>query len=162
MLKYLGRALLALLYGGGVLSAVFLFLCAVGVLSPQVVADAYERLLLGPGQGWEPFLWYFALRGLGRLGKRRALYRLLAREDWGGPRWADPGGAVALVIEELAGLRPGPDMPMGVRFQPRLPAELEDFALQAPIGGQLARVEQREWRAALAVRPMAGRRDCRR
>jgi hypothetical protein len=40
MLKYLGRALLALLYGGGVLSAVFLFLCAVGVLSPQVVADA--------------------------------------------------------------------------------------------------------------------------
>ena len=30
MLKYLGRALLALLYGGGVLSAVFLFLCAVG------------------------------------------------------------------------------------------------------------------------------------
>ena len=51
---------------------------------------------------------------------------------------------------------------MGVRFQPRLPAELEDFALQAPIGGQLARVEQREWRAALAVRPMAGRRDCRR
>lgn len=40
MLKYLGRAFLALLYGGGVLSAVFLVLCAAGVLSPQVVAEA--------------------------------------------------------------------------------------------------------------------------
>lgn len=40
MIKYLGRALLALLYSGGVLSAVFLLLCALGVLSPQVVAEA--------------------------------------------------------------------------------------------------------------------------
>ena len=47
-----------------------------------------------------------------------------------------------------------------MNFMRDLPAELEDFALQAPIGGQLARVEQREWRAALTVRPMGGRQDC--
>lgn len=58
------------------------------------------------------------------------------------------------MIEELAGVRPDPERPMGLRFQPRLPAKLEDFALQAPIRGQLARVEQREWRAALTVRPL--------
>ena len=67
-----------------------------------------------------------------------------------------------LIVEELAGLLPDPDMPMGLRFRPRLPAELEEFALQAPLPGQLVWVEQREWRAALTVRPMGGRQDCRR
>lgn len=131
-------------------------------LTPQVGAEAYERLLLRPGQAWEPFLSYLALRGLGRLGRRRALYRLLTREAGDGPYRPEPGGAVPLIVEELAGLLPDPDMPMGLRFRPRLPAELEEFALQAPLRGQLVWVEQREWRAALTVRPMGGRQDCRR
>ena len=29
--------------------------------------------------------------------------------------------------EELAGVRPDPERPMGLRFQPRLPAKLEDL-----------------------------------
>lgn len=128
-------------------------------LTPSVGADAYERLAEEESAGCGPFLLYFALRGLGRLGKAQALYRLLTREgagDGGGIWGAGPGsgGAIPLMIEELAGVRPDPERPMGLRFQPRLPAKLEDFALQAPIRGQLARVEQREWRAALTVRPL--------
>ena len=128
-------------------------------LTPGVGAAAYERLLLRQREERDPLLAYLALRGLGRLGRRRALYRRLTREDWGGGGCPEAGGAVPLIVEELAGLLPDPDMPMGLRFRPRLPAELEDFALQAPIRGQLAWVEQREWRAALMVRPMPGRRD---
>lgn len=128
-------------------------------LTPSVGADAYERLLLEEGQGCGPFPLYFALRGLGRMGKVRTLYRLLTREGKAdGPEfWGEgpgAGGAIPLLIEELAGLRPDPEGPMGLRFRPCLPAKLEDFALQAPVGGQLARVEQREWRAALTVRPL--------
>ena len=128
-------------------------------LTPSVGADAYERLLLEEGQGCGTFPLYFALRGLGRMGKGRTLYRLLTREGAGdGPEfWGEgpgAGGAIPLLIEELAGLRPDPEGPMGLRFRPCLPAKLEDFALQAPVGGQLARVEQREWRAALSVRPL--------
>lgn len=52
VLTRMGRVLLALLYGAGGLSGIFLLLCALGVLSPQVVADALglEVLESPPGQ----------------------------------------------------------------------------------------------------------------
>lgn len=148
-------------------------------LTPAVGEDSYENLLLAPGRVCGPLPMYFALRGLGRMGKYGTLHRLLAREDeygwrnmlregatacfevWGREQkwntslchpWAS--GAIPLIIEELAGIKPDPDMPGGFRFDPHLPWKWENFALQAPFRGQLLRVEQQEWRAALTVRPM--------
>ena len=148
-------------------------------LTPSVGEDAYERLLCAPGRVCGPFPMYFALRGLARMGRHTTLYRLLTRDDeygwrnmlregatacfevWGKDQkwntslchpWA--GGAVPLIIEELAGVKPDPGMPTGFRFEPRLPWNWNDFALQVPFRGQLVRVEQQEWRAALTVRPM--------
>ena len=121
---------------------------------------------------------YFALRGLGRLGRHDALYRLLTRTDacgwrnmlregatacfevWGKEQkwntslchpWAS--GAIPLLIEELAGLQPDPEAAEGFRFQPHLPEALHGFALQAPFRGRLLRVEQKNGRTALAVLP---------
>lgn len=68
------------------------------------------------------------------------------------PPWAS--GAIPLIIEELAGLRPDPDREEGFRFEPHLPEKLDDFALQAPLRGWLLRVEQKNGRAALTVRTM--------
>ena len=148
-------------------------------LTPAVGEDAYERLLLTPGRACGPLPMYFALRGLGRMGRYKALYRLLTREDqygwrnmlregatacfeaWGKDQkwntslchpWAS--GAIPLMIEELAGVKPDPDWPSGFRFQPRLPAKLDNFRLQVPLRGSLVRVEQQEWRAALTVTPV--------
>lgn len=148
-------------------------------LTPPVGVEAYERLLCTPGRVCGPFPIYFALWGLGRMGRHKTLYRLLTRDDqygwrnmlregatacfesWGKDQkwntslchpWAS--GAIPLIIEELAGVKPDPDMPTGFRFEPRLPWNWNDFALQAPFRGQLVRVEQQEWRAALTVRPM--------
>ena len=139
---------------------------------------AYERLLLTPGRACGPLPMYFALRGLGRLGQHDALYRLLTRTDeygwrnmlregasacfevWGKDQkwnaslchpWA--GGAIPLIVEELAGVRPDPDRPGGFRFEPHLPGKVDDFALQVPFRGQLLSVRQENWRAALTVRP---------
>jgi len=152
-------------------------------LTPGEGADAYEKLLRAPGQACGPFHMYFALRGLGRLGRYEALYRLLTRADgygwrsmlregatacfgdWGGDRAQDAslccpgaGGALPIFIEELAGIRPDPDAPGGFRFQPHLPAKLDDLALQAPFRGLMLSVRQEDWRAALTVRPLSGGR----
>lgn len=140
--------------------------------------DAYEALLLTAGRYCGPLPTYFALRGLGRLGKWEALYRLLTRADahgwrnmlregatacfeaWGREQkwntslchpWAS--GAIPLIIEELAGLRPDPDGAEGFRFEPHLPEKLNGFALQAPFRGRVLRVEWKDGEAALAVLP---------
>ena len=121
---------------------------------------------------------YFALRGLGRLGRYDTLYRLLTRDDeygwrnmlregatacfeaWGKDQkwntslchpWAS--GAIPLIIEELAGLKPDPEAAGGFRFEPRLPEGMDGFVLQAPFRGRLLRVEQTDGRTALAVLP---------
>ena len=136
-------------------------------LTPPGGADAYERLLLTPGRVCGVLPMYFALRGLGRLGKYDALYRLITREDqygwrnmlaedattcfevWGKDQkwntslchpWAS--GAIPLVIEELAGLRPDPEAAEGFRFAPHLPEKLGGFILRAPFRGRLLRVEK--------------------
>ena len=138
-------------------------------LTPVEAADAYEKLLLTPGRVCGVLPMYFALRGLGRLGRYGTLYRLLTREDeygwrnmlregaaacfeaWGKDQkwntslchpWAS--GAVPLMIEELAGLKPDPDAPEGFRFEPHLPETLNDFALQAPFRGRRLLVEKKE------------------
>lgn len=145
-------------------------------LTPEGGGDAYERLLLTPGRVCGVFPMYFALRGLGRLGKYNTLYRLLTRGDgygwwnmlaegatacfeaWGKEQkwntslchpWAS--GAIPVIIEELAGLRPDPETVEGVRFEPHLPGGLGGFVLQAPFRGRLLRVEQKDGRTALAV-----------
>ena len=154
-----------------------LYAACFGLMPPEG-ADAYEKLLLTPGRACGVLPMYFALRGLGRLGKYDALYRLLVRTDeygwrnmlregatacfevWGRDQkwntslchpWAS--GAIPILIEELAGVRPDPDAPGGFRFEPHLPGFLNDFALQAPLRGQFLRVRQETWRAALVVRP---------
>lgn len=153
-------------------------------LTPPVGVEAYERLLCTPGRACGPFPMYFALWGLGRMGRHKTMYRLLTRQDeygwrnmlregastcfevWGKDQkrnaslcrpWAS--GAIPLIIEELAGVKPDPDMPTGFRFEPRLPWSWNDFALQVPFRGQLVRVEQQEWRAALTVQPMNRNRE---
>ncbi len=147
-------------------------------LTPEGGGDAYEALLLTPGRVCGVLPMYFALRGLGRLGRHDALYRLLTRTDacgwrnmlregatacfevWGKEQkwntslchpWAS--GAIPLLIEELAGLQPDPEAAEGFRFQPHLPEALHGFALQAPFRGRLLRVEQKNGRTALAVLP---------
>ena len=147
-------------------------------LTPEGGGDAYEALLLTPGRVCGVLPMYFALRGLGRLGRHDALYRLLTRTDacgwrnmlregatacfevWGKEQkwntslchpWAS--GAIPLLIEELAGLQPDPEAAEGFRFQPHLPDALHGFALQAPFRGRLLRVEQKNGRTALAVLP---------
>ncbi|MCC8129926.1 MAG: rhamnosidase, partial [Clostridiales bacterium] len=107
-------------------------------------------------------------RGLGRMGKYETLYRLLTRTDehgwrnmlregatacfeaWGKDQkwntslchpWAS--GAIPLMVEELAGLRPDPDSSEGVRFEPHLPEGLDGFALRVPFRGSLLNVTKR-------------------
>lgn len=136
-------------------------------LTPEGGGDAYERLLLTPGRVCGVLPMYFALRGLGRLGRYGALYRLLTRTDgygwrnmlaegatacfeaWGKDQkwntslchpWAS--GAIPLVIEELAGVKPDPGAEGGFRFEPHLPEALNGFTLQAPFRGRLLRVEK--------------------
>jgi len=142
-------------------------------------AERYVDLLFTPGRHCGPFPAYFALRGLGRLGRYEALYRLITREDaygwrnmlregatacfeaWGKDQkwntslchpWAS--GAIPLLIEELAGLRPDPSAPGGLRFEPHLPEDMGDFTLQAPLNGQLLRVERRKGRVSLIKNPI--------
>ena len=66
--------------------------------------------------------------------------------------WAS--GAIPLIIEELAGIRPDPDAAGGFRFEPHLPKCLDNFVLQAPLNGRLLRVIQTNGPAALTVRSM--------
>lgn len=147
-------------------------------LTPEGEGDAFETLLRSPGRVCGPFPMYFALRGLGRLGRYDALYRLLTRTDaygwrnmlaegatacfeaWGKDQkwntslchpWAS--GAVPLIIEELAGLRPDPEAAEGFRFAPHLPQGFPEFTLCAPFRGALLQVELRSGQAVLTVRP---------
>lgn len=141
-------------------------------------ADACAALLETPGRFCGPFPMYFALRGLARLGRYDTLYRLLTRTDvygwrnmlaegattcfeaWGKNQkwntslchpWAS--GAIPLLIEELAGLRPDPAAAEGFRFEPHLPSGLGDFTLQAPFRGRLLRVELKNGQTVLTVLP---------
>lgn len=137
-------------------------------LLPEEGWDAYERLLCTPGRVCGVLPMYFALRGLGRMGKYETLYRLVTRADeygwrnmlregatacfeaWGKEQkwntslchpWAS--GAIPLLVEELAGLRPDLDNAEGFRFEPHLPEGLDDFALQVPFRGSLLNVTKR-------------------
>ncbi|MCD8367656.1 MAG: family 78 glycoside hydrolase catalytic domain [Clostridiales bacterium] len=134
-------------------------------LLPEEGWDAYEGLLCTPGRVCGAMPMYFALRALGGMGKYDTLYRLLTRTDeygwrnmlregatacfeaWGKEQkwntslchpWAS--GAIPLIVEELAGLRPDPDSRSGLRFEPHLPEELDNFTLQAPFRGSLLKV----------------------
>ena len=136
-------------------------------LLPAEAADAYEAALLAPGRLCGVFPMYFALRGLARLGRYDALYRLLVRSDawgwrnmlregatacfeaWGKDQkwntslchpWAS--GPIPLIIEELAGLHPDPESPSGFRFTPRLPEEAGPFSLQVPLRGKILQVRR--------------------
>lgn len=145
--------------------------------------DAYEALLLEPGRHAGPFPAYFALRGLARLGKYETLYRLLTRTDlygwrnmlregatacfeaWGKEQkwntslchpWAS--GAIPLIIEELAGLKPDPEAAEGFRFEPHLPEGIPVFYLQAPFRGQLLRVLHQKSETRLTIAGLKKRR----
>lgn len=149
-----------------------------GLLGPDQV-DVYEALLLTPGRHAGPFPQYFALRGLARLGRYGALYRLLTRTDeygwrnmlregatacfeaWGKDQkwntslchpWAS--GFIPLLIEEIAGLHPDPSAPEGLRYEPHPPEEMGDFILHAPLRGRLLRVERHEGRLSLSQYPI--------
>ncbi len=126
-------------------------------LLPEEAVETYEALLLTPGRRCGIFPMYFALRGLGRIGRHETLYRLLTREDengwrnmlregattcfeaWGkDQKWNTSlchpwgSGAIPLIIEELAGIRPDPKEPDGYRFCPHLPEHVKDFKLKIP------------------------------
>lgn len=142
-----------------------LYAACFGLLPDKGAEDAYEALLLTPGRVCGVLPMYFALRGLGRLGKYETLYRLVTRTDaygwrnmlregatacfeaWGKEQkwntslchaWA--AGAIPLLIEELAGVRPDPDAPEGFSFRPHLPDSLGPFALQVPFRGGILRI----------------------
>ncbi|MCD8189923.1 MAG: family 78 glycoside hydrolase catalytic domain [Clostridiales bacterium] len=141
-------------------------------LLPEESWDAYERLLLTPGRVCGAMPMYFALRGLGRMGKYDSLYRLLTRTDESGWRnmlregatacfeaWGKEqkwntslchpwsSGTIPLLIEELAGLRPDPAAEEGFRFVPHLPEELGGFDLRVPFRGGILRVTKEAGRA---------------
>ena len=151
-----------------------------GLLPPESVT-AYEKLLLTPGRVCGVLPMYFALRGLGRMGRYDALYRLLTRDDaygwrnmlaegattcfeaWGKDQkwntslchpWAS--GAIPLIIEELAGLKPNPEAEGGFRFEPHLPKALDGFSLQVPFRGLLLQVEKTDGGVRLHKMPQGG------
>ena len=130
-------------------------------LLPSSSADAYEALLLTPGRFCGVLPMYFALRGLACLGKHRTLYRLLTRDDahgwrnmlregasacfeaWGKEQkwntslchpWAS--APISLIIEELAGFHPSPELPEGFFFEPKFENPPEDFRLVFPFRGE--------------------------
>ena len=134
-------------------------------LLPEESGDAYEALLLTPGRFCGVMPMYFALRGLAKLGKHRALYRLLTRTDeygwrnmlregasacfeaWGKEQkwntslchpWAS--GPISLIIEELAGFHPRPELPEGFFFEPKFENPPEDFRLIFPFRGERCQI----------------------
>lgn len=136
-------------------------------LLPKEAEDAFEALMLDPSRRCGVLPMYFALRALGRLGRFDAVYHLLTREDlwrkmiregatacfeaWGKDEkwntsfchpWAS--GAVSVLIEELAGLRPAPDAKGGFRFEPRLPDAVKDFSLTVPFRGARLKISRRD------------------
>lgn len=138
-------------------------------LLPKEAEAAYEALLLTPGRVCGVMPMYFALRALGRMGKYETLYHLITRTDeygwrnmlregatacfeaWGkDQKWntslchAWAAGAIPLIIEELAGVKPDPIQRAGFSFQPHLPGSLGAFALQVPFRGSLLRVTQNQ------------------
>lgn len=142
------------------------FAACFGLTRPQD-ADAYAALLFAPGRYCGPWAAFFALRGLARLGRYDAVYRFLTRTDPHGWRnmlaegatacfeafgkeqkwntslchpWA--AGALPVLIEALAGLRPDPAAPEGFVFDPHLPESLGGFCLTAPFRGRRLRVEK--------------------
>ena len=121
--------------------------------------------MLTPGRICGVLPAYFLLKGLARLGKRRAFYALLTRSDpfgwrnmlregattcfevWGKEQkwntslchpWAS--GPVSLIIEELAGFHPDPEAENGFRFEPGDPGFLRDFLLTIPFRGYQYRI----------------------
>lgn len=135
-----------------------------GLLPPEG-EDSFEALLFTPGRYCGVMPMYFALRALGRMEKHDALYKLLTRQDehgwrnmlregatacfeaWGKDQkwntslchpWAS--GAISILIEDLAGLRPDPEVDAGYRFQPRLPERAASFALTVPFRGWQYRI----------------------
>ena len=134
-------------------------------LLPEESGAAYEALLLTPGGFCGVMPMYFALRGLAKLGKHRTLYRLLTRTDeygwrnmlregasacfeaWGKEQkwntslchpWAS--GPISLIIEELAGFHPCPELPEGFLFEPKFENPPEDFRLLFPFRGERYRI----------------------
>ncbi len=145
------------------------FAACFGLMRPEDagMADAYEALLFAPGRYCGPYAATFALWGLARLGRFDAVYRYLTRTDPHGWRnmlregatscfeafgkeqkwntslchpWA--AGALPVLVEALAGLRPDPAAPEGFVFAPRLPDALGGFALTVPFRGRRLRVEK--------------------
>lgn len=134
-------------------------------LLPEEARDTYEELLLDPGRCCGVTPMYYALRSLGAIGKYETMYRLLTKDDehswrnmlregatacfeaWGKEQkwntslchpWAS--GAIPLIIEELAGIKPDPREPDGYRFEPHLPEKMGKFDLQVPLWGKRLQV----------------------
>ena len=104
---------------------------------------------------------YFYLKALAAAGRYEDEYRMLVNdsehgwvnmlregatacwEAWGKDQkwntslchpWAS--GPIAVLIEDIAGIRPDPEVERGFRFEPHVPGELGSFRLTFPFGGR--------------------------
>lgn len=119
---------------------------------------------------------YFVLKGLAKAGKYKAVYELLVNksehgwvnmieegatccfEAWGKDQkwntslchpWAS--APVPVIIEDIAGIRPAPELEEGYYFDPHIPEEVEEFTLHASIRGRRAAVRKKSGNVWLEI-----------
>ena len=134
-------------------------------LCPEGSENAIADFMLGRGLCCGVMMSYFYLRGLARIGRYHDVYATLVNETehgwvnmvregattcweaWGkDQKWntslchAWAAAPIPVLIEDIAGLVPDPDAPRGFRFEPHIPAEVEEFEVTVPFRGHVWRI----------------------
>ena len=90
--------------------------------------DEYRMLVNGSEHGWVNMLREGATACWEAWGKDQKWNTSLCHP------WAS--GPIAVLIEDIAGIRPDPKEERGFRFEPHVPGELQSFRLTFPFGGR--------------------------
>lgn len=130
-------------------------------LCPEESEGRIADFLVEKGLSCGVMTGYFYLKALAAAGRYEDEYRMLVNdsehgwvnmlregatacwEAWGKDQkwntslchpWAS--GPIAVLIEDIAGIRPDPEAERGFRFEPHVPGELGSFRLTFPFGGR--------------------------
>lgn len=130
-------------------------------LCPEESEGRIADFLVEKGLSCGVMTGYFYLKALAAAGRYEDEYRMLVNdsehgwvnmlregatacwEAWGKDQkwntslchpWAS--GPIAVLIEDIAGIRPDPEVERGFRFEPHVPGELGSFRLTFPFGGR--------------------------
>lgn len=148
-------------------------------LCPEESEGRIADFLVEKGLSCGVMTGYFYLKALAAAGRYEDEYRMLVNdsehgwvnmlregatacwEAWGKDQkwntslchpWAS--GPIAVLIEDIAGIRPDPEVERGFRFEPHVPGELGSFRLTFPFGGRQYEVvkEKIDQKSDLSVR----------